>query len=55
LAFSVQGRPEKVRQVKSKAKSKVIIFFYFRGIIHKQFDLAGQAESSAYYCDCVRM
>jgi hypothetical protein len=40
-----------VRQVKSKAKSKHIIFSDIKGIVHKEFILAGQTIHPAYYCD----
>jgi hypothetical protein len=40
-----------VRQVKSKVKSMLIIFFDIRGIVHREFVLAGQRANSAYYCD----
>jgi hypothetical protein len=33
----------------------VIIFFDIKGIVHKEFVLAGQTFISAYYCDCVNM
>jgi hypothetical protein len=29
----------------------LIIFFDIKGIVHKEFVLAGQTVSSAYYCD----
>jgi hypothetical protein len=29
----------------------LIIFFYIKGIVHKEFVLAGQTVNSAYYCD----
>jgi hypothetical protein len=45
---------EKARQVKSKVKSMLIIFFDIRGIVHNKFILAGQTVSSAYYCDILR-
>jgi hypothetical protein len=44
---------KKVRQVKSKVKS-LLIFFYINGIVHKEFVLASQTVSSAYYCDILR-
>jgi hypothetical protein len=34
-------RPIKLRQVKSKAKSMLIIFFDIKGIAHKEFVLVG--------------
>jgi hypothetical protein len=39
------------RQVKSNVKSVLIIFFDIKGIVHKEFVLAGQSVSSTYYCD----
>jgi hypothetical protein len=32
----------------------LIIFFDIKGIIHKEFVLAGQTANSAYYCDGLR-
>jgi hypothetical protein len=37
--------------MKSKVKSVLIIFFDIKGIIHKEFILAGQ---TVYYCDILR-
>jgi hypothetical protein len=36
------NRPQKARQMKSKVKSMLIIFFDIKGIVHKAFILAGQ-------------
>jgi histone-lysine N-methyltransferase SETMAR len=47
-------RPKKARQVKSKVRSMLIIFFGIKGIVHKEFFLADQTANSAYYCDVVR-
>jgi hypothetical protein len=44
-------RPKKARQVRSKVKSMLIIFFDIKGIVHKEFFLADQTDNSAYYCD----
>jgi hypothetical protein len=44
-------RPIKVRQVKSKVKSMLIIFFDINGIVHKEFILTGQTVISTYCCD----
>jgi hypothetical protein len=44
-------RPKKARQIKSKFKSMLIIFFDVKGIIHKKIVLAFQTVSSAYYSD----
>jgi hypothetical protein len=54
MACSVQGRPRKTRQVKSKVKSTLILFFDIKGIVHKEFVLADQTVNSAYYCDVLR-
>jgi hypothetical protein len=35
--------------------SILIIFFDNKGIVHKEFILAGQTVKSAYYCDCMKM
>jgi hypothetical protein len=32
----------------------LIIFFDIKGIVHKEFVLAGQTVNSAYYCDVLR-
>jgi hypothetical protein len=32
----------------------LIIFFGIKGIVHKEFVLAGQTDNSAYYCDVLR-
>jgi hypothetical protein len=42
---------EKARQAKMKVKSMLIIFFDIKGIVHKEFVLAGRTVNSAYYCD----
>jgi hypothetical protein len=39
------------RQVKSKVKNMLIIFFAIKRIVHKEFILAGQTVNSTYYCD----
>jgi hypothetical protein len=35
-------RPKKARQVKSKVKSMLITFLNIKGIVHKEFIMAGQ-------------
>jgi hypothetical protein len=47
-------RPKKAWQVKNKVKSILIIFFDIKGIVHKEFILAGQTVNSTYYCDVLR-
>jgi hypothetical protein len=47
-------RPKKVRQENSKVNSMLIIFSDIKGIVHKEFIVAGQTVSSAYYCDILR-
>jgi hypothetical protein len=42
---------QKPRQVKSKDKSRLIIFFDIKGIAHKEFIPADQTVNYAYYCD----
>jgi hypothetical protein len=41
-------RPKKVRQMKSKVKSTFIIFFDIKGIVHKEFFMAGKTVNSTY-------
>jgi accessory gene regulator protein AgrB len=38
---------EKAKQVKNKVKSMLIILFDIKGIVHKEFFLAGQTVNSA--------
>jgi hypothetical protein len=40
--------------MKSKAKSMLFIFFDIKGIVHKEFALAGQTVNSACYYDVLR-
>jgi hypothetical protein len=49
------SRPKKVRHIKSEVKNMLIIFFGIKGIVHREFVLAGQAVNSAYYCDILRL
>jgi hypothetical protein len=51
---SKSRKPKKARQVKSKVKSMLIIFFDIKGIVHKEFVMAGQAVNFAYYCDVLQ-
>jgi hypothetical protein len=51
MACTNSPRPKKARQVKGKVKSMLNIFYDIKGIVHKQFVLAGQTVNSAYYCD----
>jgi hypothetical protein len=54
MVCPVQGRPKKVRQMKSKVKSTLIIFLDIKGIVHKEFVLASQTVKSAYSYDVTR-
>jgi hypothetical protein len=47
-------RPRKAIQVKRKVKSMFIIVFDIKGIVHKEFILAGQTVNSAYYCEVLQ-
>jgi hypothetical protein len=38
-------------KIKSKVKSMLIIFLAIKGIVHKEFVLAGQTFNSAYCCE----
>jgi hypothetical protein len=48
MTCTVQGRPKRTRQGKSKVKSMLNISFNMNGIVHKEFIVAG----SAVYCEC---
>jgi hypothetical protein len=52
--LQIYSDKKRARQVKSKAKSMLIIFFGIKGIVHKEFVLAGQTVNSAYYCDVLQ-
>jgi hypothetical protein len=65
IARSIQSRikkkfKKKARQVKSKVKSMLFIFFGLKGIVHKEFVLASRTVNSAYshigwyYCHVLR-
>jgi hypothetical protein len=43
-----------MKKVNSKVKSKLIISFEMKGIVHKEFVLAGQTVNSTNYCDVLR-
>jgi hypothetical protein len=45
---SINSRPRKARQVKIKDESMLIIFFDIKGIVHKEFILAGHTVNSEY-------
>jgi hypothetical protein len=47
-------RSKQARQVKTKVKRMLIIFFDIKGIVHKECFLAGHTVMSAYYCDVLR-
>lgn len=47
-------RPKKARQVKSKVKSMLLVFFDTKGIVHKEFVPPNQTVNSTYYCDVLR-
>jgi hypothetical protein len=59
MTYSVQGRPKKAKQVKSKVKSMLIIFFDIKGIVHKEFVRAAKQSIShatvKFYGECVKM
>jgi hypothetical protein len=46
-----QRDQKKARQMKSKVKSMLIIFFHSKGIVHKEFILADQTVNFTYYCN----
>jgi hypothetical protein len=44
-------RTEKARQMKSKVKGMIIIFFDIKRVVHKELVVAGQTVDSTCYCD----
>jgi hypothetical protein len=52
--FEWQGRTKKVTWVQSKVKTMFIIFFDIKGIVHKEFVLAGQTVNYAFSCDILQ-
>jgi hypothetical protein len=51
---SVRGKLKNTRQVKSKVKSILNIFFEIKKTVHKEFVLTGQTINSAHYCGVLR-
>jgi hypothetical protein len=47
-------KPKKPRQVKSKVKSMLIIFFDIKRIVHQEYFLTGHTVNSASYCKVLR-
>jgi hypothetical protein len=54
MACSIQDRQKKTRQVKIKIKTMIIIFFYFKRVVHKEFVRAGNPVYFAYYYQDLR-
>jgi hypothetical protein len=52
-------RPKKARQVKSKVKIMLVIFFDIEGIVHKKFVLVDKQSiphiTVTFYGDCVKI
>jgi hypothetical protein len=48
------SRLKNEKQVNSKVKSMMFTSFDIKGSVQKEFILAGQTVSSAYYCDILR-
>ena len=52
--FPGSPRPKKARQVKSKIKSMLIVFYDQQGIVHYEFVPEGQTVNQHYYIDVLR-
>jgi hypothetical protein len=56
--FRAEWRRKKAREVRSKVKSMLIIFFGINGIVHKEFVMVGQTvphTTVTFYDDCMKM
>jgi hypothetical protein len=49
--FQTHWDRKEARQVKSRVKNMLIIFFDIKDIVPKEFVVAGQRVNSAYYCE----
>jgi len=47
-------RPKKARQVRSKVKMMLIVFFDVRGIVHREFVPPGQTVNQEFYLEVLR-
>jgi len=48
-------KAKKARRVKINLKSRIITFFDFKGIVHKEFIPRGQTVNSGFYCEVLRI
>jgi hypothetical protein len=48
------GQAEKGETGEEQSQEHAYNLFYIKGIVHKEFVLAGQAVNSTYYCDVLR-
>jgi hypothetical protein len=54
MAYLNSTRHKKARQVKSKVKNMLFNFLDIKGVVHKEFVLAGQIVNTAYFYDVLR-
>lgn len=47
-------RPKKARQVRSKVKVMLTVFFDYRGVVHHEYAPEGQTVNKEYYCEVLR-
>jgi hypothetical protein len=51
---SLSPRPKKAKQVQSKVKVLVTVFFDYRGIVHHSYAPEGQTVNKEYYLEVIR-
>ncbi|GFW64306.1 mariner Mos1 transposase [Trichonephila clavipes] len=52
--FLSEPRPKKARQSRSNIKSMLIVFFYYEGIVHREYAHTGQTINKEYYVEVLK-